>query len=109
MTLSCTARMLDSAIWGVFWEPGIYYNLVSAWFRPILDSLTPIIKSGNFELLAKVMAVRRPKDSPLWIGSILTSLTPSRIIHFLEHLEGTLSSPDPDVAAWTSSPQSLWI
>lgn len=65
MTLSCTARMLDSAIWGVFWEPGIYYNLVSTWFRPILDSLTPIIKSGNFELLAKVMAVRRPKDSPL--------------------------------------------
>lgn len=107
MTLSCTARMLDSAIWGVFWEPGVDCNLVSAWFRPILDNLTPIIKSGNFELLAQVMALRRPKLASLWLGSIITGLTPNRIIPFLQHLEGTVSCPDPDVAAWTSSPQSF--
>ncbi|RDL30817.1 uncharacterized protein BP5553_10162 [Venustampulla echinocandica] len=107
MTLSCTARMLDSAIWGVFWEPGVDCNLVSAWFRPIINILTPIIKSGNFELLAKVMALRDPKLSPLWLGSIITGITPRRIIPFLEHLDGTLSGPDLDVVAWTSSPQSF--
>ncbi|OBT60217.1 hypothetical protein VE03_10582, partial [Pseudogymnoascus sp. 23342-1-I1] len=64
--------MLDSAIWGVFWEPGVGCNLVSAWFRPILDNLTPIIKSGNFELLTQVMALRRPKLASLWLGSIIS-------------------------------------
>jgi hypothetical protein len=104
MTLSCTPRFLGSAIWGVFWEPGVDCNLVSAWFRPILDTLSPIIQSRNFELLAKVMALRRPKIASLWLGSIITGLTPSRIVSFLQHL-GT--QPDFDAAAWTSSPQSF--
>jgi len=106
LTLSCTASMLGSVIWGVFWEPDVDCNLVSPWFSPILEVLTPITEAGDHEMLLKVLALHRPKLAPLWLGAILTGFT-TFIIPFLRSLNAPYARPDPIASVWTGSSQSF--
>jgi hypothetical protein len=114
MTLSICPSSLSSAIWSVFWEPGIDCNLVSAWLGSIHHVIQPILKAGDFEMLAKVFALYRPRLAPLWLGIALLGCPEftGMIESYLTTLEERpffcrLSRPDPDVAAWTGSPQSF--
>lgn len=114
MTLSICPSSLSSAIWSVFWEPGIDCNLVSAWLGSIHNVIQPILKAGDFEMLAKVFALYRPRLAPLWLGIALLGCPEfiDMIESYLATLEERpffcrLSRPDPGVAAWTGSPQSF--
>lgn len=106
MTLSSTPSILGSVIWGSFWEADVDCNVVSAWFQPILKTLTPLVRYEDHELLLKVLALHRPMLAPLWLGAILTGLT-SFIIPFLKSLDAPYARPDSVAAAWTGSPQSF--
>ncbi|KAK3936439.1 hypothetical protein QBC46DRAFT_419368 [Diplogelasinospora grovesii] len=105
MTLSIHSRSVGSVIWSIFWQPHIESNLVSPW---------PILESGNLEQLAKVFAFRRPRVASWWLGIFLLgdATMLDRIARYLETLEerwgfGSMATPNPAVAAWTGSPQSL--
>ena len=106
MTLSSTANVLGSVIWGSFWEPNTDCNIFSAWFQPILSVLTPLVLSKNYELLVNVLALHRPTVAPLWLGAILTGLS-NFIVPFLKSLDAPYARPDSVAAAWTGSPQSF--
>ncbi|KAF4636207.1 hypothetical protein G7Y89_g1863 [Cudoniella acicularis] len=114
MTLSVSARVIGSAIWSIFWEPGIHSNVASAWLGSIYNVLQPLLEAANMELLAKVLAIRNPRLAPLWLGFLRcgSSQVLDMIGRYLtthhEHSPGwSLGYPDLDVAAWTGSKQSF--
>ena len=102
--LSCAVRVLSSALWTVFWEPGIDCNLASAWLSPALDVIGPLIESHNHETLVRVLAHHRPKVGPLWLGATLTGLS-GDIPHFLRTLEAPYARPESLASAWLGIPQ----
>jgi hypothetical protein len=115
MTLSICPQYLGSAIWSIFWEPGVQCNLASAWLGSIHQEITPILKAGDMERLAKVFALRRPQLAPLWLGMFLCGC--SEIIDMIRsHLQSLeeppyyncWAYPEPNVAAWTGSRQSFF-
>jgi len=115
MTLSICPQYLGSAIWSIFWEPGIQCNLASAWLGSIHQVIKPILEAGDMERLAKVFALRRPRLAPLWLGIFLCGCTEvtDMIGSYLTTLKeqpyyGSLAGPDPDVAVWTGSRQSFF-
>jgi hypothetical protein len=115
MTLSVCPRYLGSAIWSIFWEPGVQCNLASAWLGSIHQVIKPILEAGNMEKLAKVFAHRRPQLAPLWLGIFLCGCTEvlDMIGSYLTTLDeqpyyGSWARPDPDVAVWTGSHQSFF-
>jgi hypothetical protein len=115
MTLSICPQYLGSAIWSIFWEPGIQCNLASAWLGSIYEAIAPILEAGDMERLAKVFALRRPKLAPLWFGIFLCGCTEviDMIGSYLKTLKeqpycGSWARPDPDVAVWTGSRQSFF-
>lgn len=65
MTLSSNPRFLSSALWSIFWEPGVDCNAVSPWCDGIIEVLEPLVKSSNLELLGHVLALRRPNHAAL--------------------------------------------
>jgi hypothetical protein len=114
MTLSISPRCLSSAIWSIFWEPGISCNLASAWLGAIHHTLLPILKDSDLQILAIVFAFRRPRLAPLWLGICIcgSSAIAEMIQSYLTTLEESpysrsLADPDLDIAAWTASPQSF--
>jgi hypothetical protein len=110
MSLSSNPQYFSSALWSVFWEPEIDCNLVSAWYEPIVQVISPFIKSGNCEILAHILAYRCPRIAPLWYGVLACGQTTifHRIINFLiTSRTPTLCRPMEEVAAWTGSPQSF--
>ncbi|PFH60071.1 hypothetical protein XA68_11489 [Ophiocordyceps unilateralis] len=110
MTLSSNPVFLSSALWGIFWEPGIDCNLVSSWYDPIIEVVKPIIECNTLEKLGHVFALRRPQIAPLWYGIAACGHTKTvlGIIPFLRTLHSPVPSrPIPEVAAWTDSPQSF--
>jgi len=110
MTLSASPTVLSSALWGVFWEPGVDCNLVNAWFAPILDQFESYSSHpNNVELLAKVLALRCPKLAPLWLGMALCGPTKTiaSIAPFLKTSEAPMARPNSDVAIWTGTAQSF--
>ncbi|KAI0909663.1 hypothetical protein F4823DRAFT_593843 [Ustulina deusta] len=110
MTLSSNPTFLSSALWAVFWEPGIDCNLVSPWCDPIIDVVEPLIEDGDLESLGHVLALRQPNIAPLWYGIAACGQTKTvrAIVPFLKTLHTPMPSrPIPEVAAWTRSPQSF--
>lgn len=110
MTLSSNPRFLSSALWSIFWEPGVDCNAVSPWCDGIREVLEPLVKSRNFELLGHVLALRRPNHAALWYAIVLFGRTTflESLIPFLKTLETpTPARPIPDVAFWTGVPQSF--
>ncbi|EFY88568.1 hypothetical protein MAC_05333 [Metarhizium acridum CQMa 102] len=110
MALSSNPLFLSSALWSVFWEPGVECNLVSPWCDPIVATIKPLIDRGDLETLGHVLALRRPSIAPLWYGVTACGNTRSisAIIPFLQTLFSCLPSrPIPEVAAWTGCPQSF--
>jgi hypothetical protein len=110
MTLSSNPRFLSSALWGSFWEPGVDCNVVSPWCDGIIETLEPLIKAGRLELLAHVLALRRPNLAALWYGVALFGRTKfiDALVPFLKTLRTpTPARPIPEVAFWTGSPQSF--
>lgn len=115
MTLSICPRYLGSAIWSIFWEPGIQSNLASAWVGSIHQVIEPFLDAGDLEGLAKIFALRRPRLAPLWLGMFICGC--SEVIEMIESYLTTLEMhpfyasaayPDPDVSVWTGSPQSFF-
>ncbi|CZT01519.1 uncharacterized protein RCO7_02107 [Rhynchosporium graminicola] len=114
MTLSIHPGSVGSAIWSMFWEPGINCNIVSAWFVAIQEVLRPTIKAGDMDILARVFITRRMQAALLWLGVLVMGDTTilTMLVSYLEtHQErenfGSWSGPDIDVAAWTGSKQSF--
>lgn len=110
MTLSASPTVLGSALWSVFWEPGVDCNLVNAWFAPILDQFESYSSHpNNLELLAKVLALRCPKLAQLWLGMALCGPTKTiaSIGPFLKTLEAPMARPNSDAAIWTGTAQSF--
>ncbi|KAH9217378.1 hypothetical protein DL95DRAFT_105625 [Leptodontidium sp. 2 PMI_412] len=113
MALSLSARAISSAIWSIFWEPGIHSNVASAWLGSIYNVLQPVIEAANVELLAKPLAMRNPRLAPLWLGFLRCGSNQmfGMIGRFLtthhEHPGWSLGYPDLDVTAWTGLSQSF--
>lgn len=110
MTLSSNPIFLSSALWGIFWEPGVDCNVVGPWCDPIIEVVEPLIDRGDLETLAHVFACRRPTIAPLWYGMAACGHTKTiaAIVPFLKTLHApTPSRPVPEVAAWTGAPQSF--
>ena len=110
MTLSSNPRFLSSALWSIFWEPGIECNAVSPWCDGIIEVLEPIVNNSNFELLGHIFALRRPNLAALWYAIVLFGQTTliDAIIPFLKTLRTpTPTRPIPEVAFWTGVPQSF--
>ncbi|OIW27050.1 hypothetical protein CONLIGDRAFT_601903 [Coniochaeta ligniaria NRRL 30616] len=110
MTLSSNPIFLSSALWGIFWEPGVDCNLVGPWCDPIIDVVEPLVDKGDLETLAHVFALRRPTIAPLWYGIAACGQTKTitAIVPFLKTLHApTPARPIPEVAAWTGAPQSF--
>ena len=95
---------MSSALWAVFWEPGIDCNLASAWLSPALNVLSPLIETNNHEMLVRILARHRPMAGPLWLGAVLTGLSRD-IPHFLQTLEAPFARPDLLASAWLGFPQ----
>ena len=111
MTLSICPLYLGSAVWSIFWEPGVQCNLASAWLGSIHQVIKPLLEAGSMERLAKVFALRRPRLAPLWLGIFLCGCT--EVLDAIESHLTTLEDqpwmrPDPDIAAWTGSRQSFF-
>ncbi|KAK7425282.1 hypothetical protein QQZ08_008179 [Neonectria magnoliae] len=113
MTLSMHQWSLGPVLWSIFWQPDIQCNLVSPWLAAINSVIRPALDSCDFEILAKVFALRRPRIALWWHGLFL--LGNSKILDlirsYLDTLDegcsyDTLSRPDIVTAAWTGSPQS---
>ena len=110
MALSSNPQFLSSALWGIFWEPGIDCNLVSAWCEPIIRVVSPLVQSGNIEVLAHIFAQRRPNIAALWYGVLACGRTRvfNAIINYLNALRPPVPcKPMAEIAAWTGSPQSF--
>ena len=104
VTLSCAIRVLSSALWTVFWEPGVDCNLASAWLLPASKVINPLIETHNYEMLVKILARHQPRVGPLWLGAILTGLSMD-IPCFLRTLEAPYARPDSLASAWLELPQ----
>jgi hypothetical protein len=101
MSLSSNPQFLSSALWGIFWEPGIDCNFVSAWFEPIIHVIQPLVESR--EVLGHLLAHRNPSVGQLWYGVLACGHTATfiSIVHFLKSLIApTFPRPMPDIAAW---------
>lgn len=108
LTLGCHPRGILSNLCGIFWEPNVPCNLVSAWLYPPLE-LLPCIpgidgsKHRYHEVLVRECALRRPNITSLFLGACITGL----ISLVLGSVKTGLSILDLDAAAWTNSEQSF--
>jgi hypothetical protein len=114
MTLAIRPESVGSVLWSIFWQPKIKCNLASAWLGSIREVLNPLLKEGDWEMLAKVFYVRDPQRYCLWLGVFLhgDSRLFDMILSYLDTHEerygyASLSGPDIDVAQWTGLPQSF--
>jgi hypothetical protein len=108
LTLSCDPSIVASALWGIFWEPGLDCNLVSPALNPAIEVLQMLLQDGQDEVLVKVLAQRRPKIGSLWLGAVATGFShPDVILGHLRRLDARYSRPDAIAAAWTGSSQSF--
>lgn len=114
MTLSLDPRSLGSVLWSIFWQPDVECNLVSPWLGSILAAIRPLVDSQDWEMLAKVFILRRPRVALWWLGIFLLGDSAifgwiSRYLETLEERWGFASGAPPDiaVAVWTGSPQSF--
>jgi hypothetical protein len=112
MTFSSNPQFVSSALWSIFWEPGINCNLVSAWTEPIYREVEPLILGEAYEVLAHTFAKRNPMIAPLWYGVLACGKTEisEAILNYLRTLKFPARvpfRPIPEVASWTRSPQSF--
>ncbi|KAJ3543463.1 hypothetical protein NM208_g3566 [Fusarium decemcellulare] len=113
MPLSMHPYALGPVLWSIFWQPDIQCNLVSPWLAAITSVIRPAFNYCDFEMLAKIFTLRRPRVALWWHGLFL--LGNPKILDFIRNYltnldEGctydTLSRPDIVTAAWTGAPQS---
>ncbi|KAM5347009.1 hypothetical protein ACJ41O_010014 [Fusarium nematophilum] len=113
MTLSMHPYALGPVLWSIFWQPDVQCNLVSPWLAAISSVIHPAFNYCDFEMLAKIFILRRPRVALWWLGLFL--LGNPKILDFVQNYlttldEGctydTLSRPDIVTAAWTGAPQS---
>ncbi|KAL7938174.1 hypothetical protein V8C35DRAFT_143243 [Trichoderma chlorosporum] len=108
--LSSNPIFIASALWSVFWEPGIDCNLASPWCSAIIDVIKPLIEDHKLETLGHVLAQRRPGVAALWYGLVACGTTDIilSIIPYLETLHTAVPARHvPEVSAWTNTPQSF--
>jgi hypothetical protein len=61
-------------LYSAFFDPEVYYNLVSPWLEPAFETINPIVKRGDYETLAIVIGRRQPTLAALWLGAIITRM-----------------------------------
>jgi hypothetical protein len=103
MTLSCNVWGMRSLLCSTFFNAEVECNLVSAWLNPAFGIIDPLIKEGNFQKLAVVLARRQPKIGALWLGAILVGNARST----LRDIRIGLIALDFHAAAWTGTIQSF--
>ncbi|KAJ5728150.1 hypothetical protein N7493_004480 [Penicillium malachiteum] len=86
----------------------LLWLIVGAWssMQFVLDEVLAVhpIESGrDQEILGLMCANRRPSISALWIGAVISGLSPK----ILRGLRGGSPSLDPNGFAWTGAPQSF--
>lgn len=100
LAYSCISGAVSS-LPGSLWAPGVTCNLASLWLCPLLQELLPtLLRQRQTHLIVHMMAIRRPKSAPLWLGSALTGLLPNLINYAAHHPFYSLA-----VVEWTGSPQ----
>jgi len=99
MMISSNPMGVKASLCGVFFEPGIDCNTVSAWLEPARTSLDLIIKDCNYKKLATVLALRRPDLASMWLGAIITGATANLFRHAMS------GTPPIELhsGAWTAS------
>ncbi|CAM1502232.1 Fc.00g042160.m01.CDS01 [Cosmosporella sp. VM-42] len=110
MTLSMHPYALGPVLWSIFWQPDIECNLVSPWLSAITKVIGPAIETQDFELLAKIFCVRRPRVSLWWHGLFLLG-SPQLLVYIRNYLEtldegcsyDTLARPDIVSSVWTGA------
>jgi hypothetical protein len=75
MTLSCNTRGMYILLCGLFFDPQVSCNLVSPWFQPILEIISPLVKTRDFEKVAIIIGKRQPKLAALWMGATISRIT----------------------------------
>lgn len=113
MTLSMHQWSLGPVLWSIFWQPDVECNLVSPWLAAVKSVMLPALDNCDFELLAKIFAMRRPRVALWWHGLFLLGDTKilDMIRTYFDTLDegcsyDTLARPDIVSAAWTGSAQS---
>lgn len=108
ISLSCCPELIMSTLCGMFWEPDVPCNLVSPWLHPILsevrDAETIAAKPGSYhEILGIICGFRRPQICSLWLGAVISGLTP-KILRLVER-----GKPPLNLLAfpWTGCPQTF--
>lgn len=77
MSLSCIPNVIQSCLFGSFWEPKVCCNVVSEWLSPPLQELLPtLLHQKQYDVVVQIMAARQPNLAPLWLGSAITGLLP---------------------------------
>ncbi|KAI5464284.1 hypothetical protein BGZ63DRAFT_149213 [Mariannaea sp. PMI_226] len=113
MTLSMHQYSLGPVLWGMFWTPTIQCNLATPWLAAIKSVLQPYLEIKDFELIAKVFSLRRPRVAFWWHGLFL--LGNHKVLEFISNYldtldEGctydTLARPDIVTTAWTGAAHS---
>ncbi|KAF5017568.1 hypothetical protein F66182_10491 [Fusarium sp. NRRL 66182] len=114
MTLSIHPPSVGSILWSIFWQPDVDCNLVGPWLASVLDTLEPVIKQKQVEVIVKVFLSRRPRIAIWWIALFLLGdlAVLDWIQRYMTTLEekygfGSLSPPDPMISVWTGSKQSF--
>lgn len=109
LTMGYHPRGVMSNLCGMFWEPDIPCNLVSAWLYPPFELLphAPGIdgdKHCYYVALVRKCALRRPNVAALFLGASLPDLLDPTVFHFVK---SGLSVLDLDAAAWMDSERSF--
>ncbi|PWY88831.1 hypothetical protein BO94DRAFT_556220 [Aspergillus sclerotioniger CBS 115572] len=97
-----------SSLCGMFWEPGVPCNLVSAWLHPILNEVPEGTKFEDlpglyYDILAIICGIRRPTISALWLGAVAGGLAPI----ILRRTRRGRPPLDPVAFPWTGCLQSF--
>ena len=101
ITLSCSAKGIDSLLCSIFFEPTVPCNLIGAHLSGVTKAMEPL--KNDPRILAPLMAKKYPKISPLWLATIWSG----RANHVLQFVMGGLPPISLPVASWTSTVQSF--
>jgi hypothetical protein len=74
MTISCNTRGMYALLCGSLFDHQVACNLVSPWFQPIPEIISPLVKGGEFEKVATIMGKRQPKLAALWMGATISGM-----------------------------------
>jgi hypothetical protein len=103
MTLSCNTWGLQSLLCSTFFEPDVECNLVSPWLNPAFEIINPLIGKQEYVTIVNILANRRPRLAPLWLGAVIMGVAKSTLVE----IRIGLVAIDYHAVAWTDTIQSF--